>query len=122
MNLRHTSPTAAAHPLDPIAVLAVRISHASTAHLLPEVSLVAAILEDAVNCIQKNVYARHGRGRKDFLEAYRWVFGSEHDWPFAFENVCDILGLNAAAVRASVGRLLPAPKAAVADAVPSWRN
>jgi hypothetical protein len=65
----------------------------------PEMQLVAAIFEDALHCIIKNVDARQRRRRREFLKAYEWVLGDDIDWPFAFRNVCDLLGLDPTAVR-----------------------
>lgn len=108
MNPRTPCSRSSANPLalDPVASLAFQISHTSAARLLPEVSLMAAVLEDAVHCIQKNMHAHRGRARREFLDACRWVFDGERRWPFAFENVCDTLGLSPGAVRRSVGELL----------------
>jgi hypothetical protein len=72
----------------------------------PEMDLVAAILEDALQCIAHNVNTRTGRRRRDFLDAYRWVWIDRRDWPFAFTNVCDLLGFEPAAVRQFVQRLI----------------
>jgi len=76
----------------------------------PEIRLVAAVLEDALQCITKNVNARYGRRRRDFSEAYRWLWADNRDWPFAFRNVCDLLGLNASAVRQRIRRLIAAQR------------
>ncbi len=92
--------------LDPVAVYGFQISHRSAAQRPPEIALMAAVLEDAIHCIHKNMHAKRGRARREFLDAYRWIFDAEQSWPFAFENVCDILGLSAGAVRSTVGGLL----------------
>ncbi len=89
---------------DPL--LALEFSRRSAARLLPEVSLMAAVLEDAVHCLRKNVNAKRGRARIEFLEAWRWISDAERSWPFAFENVCDTLGLSPGAVRRTIGRSL----------------
>ena len=56
--------------------------------------LMAAILEDAFKCFQKNINAQHLSQRREFFEAKHWFFGSNADGPFAFENVCHILDLD----------------------------
>jgi hypothetical protein len=63
---------------------------------LPEVSLVAAIFEDAVRCAQ-----RTGRSvtHRQSEEAHEWIASERRDWPFAFVNVCDFLGVDAERVR-----------------------
>jgi len=62
----------------------------------PEISLVAAMFEDAVRCLQ-----RAGRGvtHQQSSEAFEWIASERRDWPFAFVNVCDFLGVDATAVR-----------------------
>jgi hypothetical protein len=58
----------------------------------PELRLLAAVLEDAWSCLG----SRRG---KEFREACEWVLDDAHDWPFSFANVCEVLGLDANAVR-----------------------
>jgi hypothetical protein len=62
----------------------------------PEVSLIEAILEDAVRCLQR---VSRGVTHRQFLEAFEWFESNRCDWPFAFVNVCDVLGMDPAAVR-----------------------
>jgi hypothetical protein len=63
---------------------------------LPEISLVAAIFEDAVRCVQR---ASRGITDRQSSEALEWIASERHDWPFAFVNVCDFLGVDAKMVR-----------------------
>ena len=71
-----------------------------TAHLpAPEMRLAAAVLEDAVNCIISNTETPSRHRRQEFSKAYQWIWEEDSDWPFAFRNVCDVLGLNSTAVR-----------------------
>jgi hypothetical protein len=67
---------------------------------LPEISLAAAIFEDAVRCVQ-----RTGRGvtHRQSSEASEWIASERHDWLFAFVNVCEFLGMDAKAVRKRLG-------------------
>jgi len=67
---------------------------------LPEISLVAAIFEDAVCCVQR---ASRGVTYQQSAEAAEWIASERRDWPFAFINVCDFLGIDAMAVRARLG-------------------
>lgn len=64
---------------------------------MPEISLVAAIFEDAVRCVQ-----RAGRGvtHRQSSDASEWIASERRDWPFAFLNICDFLGVDATVVRA----------------------
>jgi hypothetical protein len=63
-------------------------------HLDPETKLMLAVLEDAVSCFTKNRYARHERGKRAFDEAKQWICDRDSDWPFSFENICEVLGLD----------------------------
>jgi hypothetical protein len=77
---------------------------ALTANLLPhgpgvclsELSLVAAIFEDAVRCVHR---ASRGVTHRQFLDAVEWIASERGDWPFAFIHLCGFLGVDAAAVR-----------------------
>ncbi|HSF58098.1 MAG TPA: hypothetical protein VLD83_08505 [Candidatus Binatia bacterium] len=63
-------------------------------HLEPEKKLMLAVLEDAIACFQKYVFARDGKGRMLFREAEDWVQDSNSDWLFSFGNVCETLGFS----------------------------
>ncbi|MBP1686862.1 MAG: hypothetical protein H6Q33_3005 [Deltaproteobacteria bacterium] len=60
----------------------------------PERRLVAALLEDAVECFQKHLRARDPKARQLFLDAEEWICSDDRSWPFSFENVCDLLQIN----------------------------
>jgi hypothetical protein len=63
---------------------------------LPEISLVAAIFGDALHCAQRaSISVTH----RESSEALKWIASERHDWPFAFVNVCDFLGVDAKVVR-----------------------
>ena len=67
---------------------------------LPEISLVTAIFKDALRCVRRvNGSVTH----RDSSEAAEWIASERSDWPFAFMNVCDVLGVDAQVVRARLG-------------------
>lgn len=68
-------------------------------HLEPEKTLLLAILEDAIHCYQKFATVRNRAGREQFREAEEWLMGGGDGWVFAFDNVCDLLGLDPEYVR-----------------------
>ena len=78
----------------------VNLPRRGTRLFLPEISLVVAIFEDAVRCVQR---ARPGVTSRQWLEAFEWIASERHDWPFAFVNICDFLGLDSSGVRARLG-------------------
>lgn len=59
----------------------------------PEQRLMLAVLQDALDCIQKH------RDRRLFDEARHWFLADETDWPYSFERICAALDLDANAVR-----------------------
>ena len=64
-----------------------------------EERLMLAILGDALAGFQKYAFARDTRGRRLFREADNWIHCRDREWPFSFENICDILKIDAAYVR-----------------------
>jgi hypothetical protein len=63
-------------------------------HLEPEKKLMLAVLEDAIACYQKYVLARDGKGKSLFREAEEWVQDKGGEGIFAFNSICESLGLN----------------------------
>lgn len=63
-------------------------------HLEPEKKLMLAILEDAIACYQKYLFARDSKGKALFHEAEEWVEHAGGASVFAFDSVCETLGLN----------------------------
>lgn len=60
--------------------------------LAPEQRLMLAVFEDAIRCFQKYVHAQDGKGKKLFQEAEEWISEENTDWPFSFEQICEVLG------------------------------
>jgi hypothetical protein len=67
--------------------------------LAPERRLITAVLEDAINRATKYRFATDGPGRRLFDEEQQWLFSEETHWPYSFECICDVLDLDADAVR-----------------------
>jgi hypothetical protein len=74
------------------------------ASLQPEKRLMLAVLEDAVGTFQKHATAPGRRGRRLFTEAEEWFSSEDAEWPFAFVNVCQALGLEPHYLRAGLYR------------------
>ena len=62
--------------------------------LEPEKRLMLAVLEDAIACFQKCIFARDKKGKTIFREAEEWMSDENSDGPFSFENICEVLGFN----------------------------
>jgi len=65
----------------------------------PERRLVVAVLQDAVDCFQKHLHARDRKAHQLFIDAEEWICSEDRSWPFSFENVCDLLQINAQYLR-----------------------
>lgn len=57
--------------------------------------LMLAVLEDGVSCFQKYAGATRPRSRRLFQDAEDWLFGEDGGWPFSFESICAVLGIDA---------------------------
>jgi hypothetical protein len=68
-------------------------------YLEPEKKLMLAILEDAIACFQKYAFARDSRGKALFNEADEWIQQGAVGGIFAFDSVCEVLGLNPSYLR-----------------------
>jgi hypothetical protein len=66
--------------------------------------LMLAVLEDAVDSYQKYALARDPREQATFLEAREWFFSADRSWLFAFENICDVLEMNADYLRSGLDK------------------
>ena len=67
--------------------------------LTPEHRLRMAVLGDAIRCVGKYRFATGARGQRRFHEVMRWLISDETDWPYSFEGICEVLDLDANAVR-----------------------
>ena len=66
--------------------------------------LMLAVLEDAVDAYRKHAGACDPREQASFLEAKEWFYSSDRTWLFAFENICDVLEMNADYLRSGLDR------------------
>ena len=60
----------------------------------PERALMQAMLQDAVLCLMRQAAPMNERPQL-YAEARAWVESRSRAWVFAFESVCDALGINA---------------------------
>jgi len=57
--------------------------------------LMVAILEDAVDVYRKQAGAKDPRGQQMFEEAEAWIDDPDRTWLFSFQNICDVLDIDA---------------------------
>lgn len=63
-----------------------------------------AVLEDAVDSYRKCALGRDPREQASFIEAREWFWSSDRSWLFAFENICDVLEMDADYLRTGLDR------------------
>jgi hypothetical protein len=68
----------------------------------PESRLMLVVLQDALRCLDKYALTRNSNGKTLFQETEAWVFATNEDWVFSFNNVCEALGFNPEYVRKRV--------------------
>jgi len=69
----------------------------------PEHRLMIAVLREAIYCIKKYRASTDRSREQIFSEARYWFLASDMMWPYSFERICAVLGLEPAAVRESLG-------------------
>jgi hypothetical protein len=80
-----------------------------------EKRLMAAVLADAVQCYLKNHQGRGAAAQILFRETEHWFESPDRRWLLSFENVCDVLNIDAdrlrralrAQIASGVSRRLP---------------
>ncbi|GIW44532.1 MAG: hypothetical protein KatS3mg077_1814 [Candidatus Binatia bacterium] len=92
-NLTHLLQPDSLLPAQYFAALRRRLEHE------PERCLVVALLQDAVECFQKHLFARDRKKRQLFRDAEEWISSTDRTWPFSFENVCEQLELDPEYIR-----------------------
>lgn len=85
-----------------------------------ERALVRAVLEDAIGCLAGEVGQRYERLALA-AAARQWIENPDRHWPYSFENVCDVLGLEVGYVRTRLLRAVAPPVAHRATATPPAR-
>jgi hypothetical protein len=74
-------------------------------HMLEgEKRLILSVLEDAVECFMKCIDAPTNKGQRLFREADEWIAHEDKRWVFSFDNVCDMLDINANYMRIGLRR------------------
>jgi len=67
--------------------------------------LMLAVLEEALVTFQRGLNSPRAEHRRHFHEVDRWIKSADTDWPFAFENICSCLHIDADYIRAGLKRL-----------------
>ena len=80
----------------------VGVRYHSAEAVQPERRLMRAVLADAVRAILDGARANQHRADKLHREALAWIVSEDRSAVFAFENVCETLGIDAGWFRAEV--------------------
>jgi hypothetical protein len=69
----------------------------------PEKRLMLAVLEDAVATFQRSAVATSRAAGRDLAEVQAWFASDDMAWPYAFLNVCHVLGFDPSYLRRGLG-------------------
>lgn len=69
---------------------------------LGERRLCCRVLMDALKSIDEFANATDRESRAMFREDWLYFMSTDRSWPFSFENLCDVFGLNANFIRAAL--------------------
>lgn len=87
----------------PSPILATQLHRRQEPDHSPEMRLAIAVLDDAVRSVTVSSDRRRVRpSSPEFLRARAWILDDNREWPFAFTNLCEMLGLDPGAVRQSL--------------------
>jgi hypothetical protein len=78
----------------------------------PEIRLILAVLENAVNCFQDNIFAVNKKRIQLFKEAEVWFKSDDASWIFSFVSICSLLQLDPGYFRQGLNRWAAKQRAA----------
>lgn len=87
-----------------------------------EVALMRAVLEEALECFQKQCLKSGRRAQRLANEAEEWIFSDEESWPFSFVNICAVLGLEPGYIRLKLKRWREHVGQGRRQQLPSWQG
>jgi hypothetical protein len=67
--------------------------------------LMRAVLAEALVAYRSGIEARTASRRVEACKVEAWVASTDRDWPFAFENVCSVLGVDPGSIRSGLKQL-----------------
>ena len=90
----------------PEVILPTQFYRSSTsAHQYPGVAaLMCAVLEDAIQCFQRQFFSNSRRDQRVAREAEEWFFTNDYEHLFSFVNICAVLGLDQQYIRSRLKR------------------
>jgi hypothetical protein len=79
-------------------------ARSSLAARQPEAALMYAVLEDAVDCFQKQFICATRSAKRLGEEAEEWMFSDDSKWAFSFLSICTALDLGPQYIRRGLQR------------------
>jgi hypothetical protein len=79
-------------------------ARSSLAATQPEAALMCAVLEDAVDCFQKQFVCATRDAKRLGEEAEEWLFSDDSKWAFSFLSICTALDLGPQYIRRGLER------------------
>lgn len=73
----------------------------------PEAKLMLAVLDNALDDLRRYARIENVLAQRRLAETLAWFEDDDTTWPYAFPNLCEVLGLDASAVRRQVRQGLP---------------
>ena len=73
--------------------------HRSWSTMPGERRLLLAVLEEAVDSYCKTCGRRERRSQNQHQEAQEWIFSNDRSWFLSFQNICDVLDIDADSLR-----------------------
>jgi hypothetical protein len=70
-----------------------------------------AVLEDGIATFQRTVRATTRAARREFDEVRAWLASDDTAWPYAFLNICHVLGFDPDYLRSGLARWLDTTRA-----------
>lgn len=71
-------------------------------HVDGQKKLMLAILQDAVECLEKYRGSRNSIQQELYQDSLNWICDPAAEWLFCFTNVCDFLGFDPSFMRQSL--------------------
>ena len=90
---RDRNPVSARRPGDGMLADEAFSARPSLAARYAEAALMHAVLEDAVDCFQKQFSHANGHAKHLGREAEKWLFSDDPNWLFSFLSICSALDL-----------------------------
>jgi hypothetical protein len=75
-----------------------------------ERALAVAVLTEALHDLVRYRFAIRLRTQRLYWQAYAWIMADDTEWPFAFVNLCDTLGVDVARCASACARRSTCPR------------